>query len=189
MMGKSRIEEEIILPESDEAATYRTDIKGWVDRHGRYFGNLEKYARLQGATHKKCECGELVKANYYGKCSSCREQRDIEKYNAMPNKDWDGETPLYSDAHDEYFFDEDELECFIDEEEDRTIENLRLIICKPNYFNTIDESYFDDDLPENCEDLPPELTEAIEEFNNVIRGLKPASWSPGEYAANVEQFK
>ena len=36
--------EEIVMQDSDEAATYRTDIKGWVSRNGRYYGDGKRRA-------------------------------------------------------------------------------------------------------------------------------------------------
>ena len=42
---------EIVMIDSTEAAQYLTDIKGWVSRRGRYFGNepnSEEIARLEG---------------------------------------------------------------------------------------------------------------------------------------------
>lgn len=35
----------VIMFDSPEAATYRTDIKGWVSRDGRYYGEDERGAR------------------------------------------------------------------------------------------------------------------------------------------------
>jgi len=106
-----------------------------------------------------------------------------EEYNAMPRKAWDRETPLYSEEHDEYFFSEDELNYFT-EEHDCSIESLRLIICEPNRFRKLDDSFFDDDLPDG-EELPEDLGRAIDNLNAVIETLPPVSWSPGKYAADL----
>ena len=40
--------EEIVVYNSPEAATYRTDIKGWVSRNGLYCGQDEDLARYKG---------------------------------------------------------------------------------------------------------------------------------------------
>lgn len=39
-MNKDQIKP--IFPESPEAATFKTGLSGWVDRHGRFWGDDEK---------------------------------------------------------------------------------------------------------------------------------------------------
>lgn len=78
---------EVILTTSEKAATYRTDICGWVDRHGRYHGSDEAGARRSGATHVACKCGELIDASTYHilceKCESARLIGHFEKKNTI----------------------------------------------------------------------------------------------------------
>ncbi|MGP0838123.1 hypothetical protein [Serratia sp. CY85251] len=50
----SKAENKIILMDDAEAASIQT-LTGWVDRHGRYWGNDEQQARWCGATHRKCK--------------------------------------------------------------------------------------------------------------------------------------
>ena len=101
----------------------------------------------------------------------------------MPRIKWDGETPVYSESNDEYFFDEDALDDFIEEHE-CSVESLCLIVCEPNRFRELDCSFFDDELPDDGE-LPDELEDAIDALNAVIETLPPASWSPGKYAVDL----
>ncbi|MBK8191447.1 MAG: hypothetical protein IPK79_13500 [Vampirovibrionales bacterium] len=63
-----------------------------------------------------------------------------EEYNAMPRKAWDRETPLYSEGYDEYFFSEDALNEFTEDNE-CSIESLRLVICEPNRFRKLDDCF------------------------------------------------
>ncbi len=175
--------DEMILIDSEEAAKLGT-VEGWISRHGRFYGYCESAARHDGCTHVYCEyCNSPTPKRFLTICKDCEEKRNIEKYNAMPRKAWDRESPIYSESNDEYFQDEDDLNDFIEEHE-CSIESLRLIICEPNLFGILDESFFTDDLPEDGE-LPEELEAAIEALNAVIETLPPVSWSPGKYAADL----
>ena len=179
------MDNEHVLYNSDKAAKFVTGIEGWVDRQGRFWGKDEHMARYSGCTHIDCkDCGKLIPVRGYTICDECRNKKDIEKYNTMPRLKWDGMTPLYSDAADEYFFDEDGLRDYM-EENGCSIESLRLIICKPNKFREIESDYFCEELPEDGE-LTADLEEALDAFNEVIRSQPPASWSPGKYAADCD---
>ncbi len=64
-----------ILPHYNEAATYHTNLTGWISRDGSYFGNsanAEQDARLHGCTHKFCDkCGTVHRKEYVV-CAICR---------------------------------------------------------------------------------------------------------------------
>ena len=176
----------IILYDSQEAAERVNGISGWIDRHGRFFGENEHAARYSGCTHIKCkECAEPTPVRGYAICDSCRTKKDVERYYAMPRVKWDGETPVYSDACDVYFSDEDELRDYL-QEHDCTIDSLRLILCKENKYPEIEDDYFSEVLPDDIDDLPEELQTALDELNKVIRWLPAASWSPGKYAVECD---
>jgi hypothetical protein len=178
------MKKEQILNTSDDAATFVTDIKGWVDRHGRYFGDSEKMARWSGCTHITCECGNITEKNYTI-CSECREKNAIIRYNDKKKKQWDGKVPLYSDALNKYFMDEDDLRDFLEDHPDVTNVSLRLLICEPVYLRHIESDYFCDELPDDDNPLPCGLEEAIEEFNGRLDGIGVASWTPGDYALKL----
>lgn len=59
------------------------------------------------------------------------------------------------------------------------------MICEPNYAWEIEpDEYYCDDLPEDrtLDDVYPELAEAIEKVNELIRKEeKPLSWGAGKY--------
>lgn len=176
-----KTEEVVVMSDSPEAATFRTDISGWVSRDGRFFGDDERLARWAGATHAPCSgCGAMT-SKHYTVCDSCRCKRDIAQYDAMPKKEWDGTTPLYSQADDKYFFGDVEEYC---EDEDRTIEDLRLVICEPVYGRPIESDYFCDELPEDGE-VPDVIAVAMDALNTAIKEAGPLSWVPGKYAAIV----
>jgi hypothetical protein len=176
-------EEKVIMYESDEAATFVTDIKGWIDKDRRFYGNMEgseHMARWSSCTHKKCECGNITKKGWL-KCDDCRHKDEVEKYNAKPFKKWNESDYVYSDSAGRYFRDVDELNEYLDDNEEVKPSELRLILCEPNRFNNLNADYFSDDLPEDVEELPKELQDAIDNLNKVIDSLPPASYSPGKY--------
>lgn len=170
---------------SDEAAKHVTGLEGWVDRQGRFWGDNEHMARWSGATHIPCDgCGKPTRKGFL-KCEDCREVKEIERYEAMEKVVWDGKTPLYSEAHDQWFFDEESVLEYLEEYE-ATMDQLRLVTSKPQYLNQLDVDYFVDVLPEDDYSLPDDVEGAMEALNKVIRKAGPVSWVPGQYAAIVE---
>jgi hypothetical protein len=96
----------------------------------------------------------------------------------LPFKEWNGKEIVYSDMADKYFQDSDEIEDYCEEEEIEPSE-LRLLLCVPNYFDQVDGDIWSDVLPEDSEgDLPKKLQDALNAFNEVIKSLPPASYSP-----------
>lgn len=183
-MNRRTRDAEMVAYDSDEAASFITGIDGWVDRHGRFWGKDERMARWSGCTHTACsECGDPIKTRGYTLCGKCRKKSRSKKYYAMPSIKWDGETPLYSDSSDEYFFDADQIFDYTEEHE-CTVGSMQLIVCQPNMFRELDSEYFCAELPEDGE-IPAALTEALAYINEVISAQPPASWSPGKFAAEV----
>jgi len=174
--------EEIILKTDDKAAKFVTGISGWVASNGQFCGDNEALARYVGCTHVKCEkCGEIHQVNSY--CRPCADKKQIEKFNNMERKEWDGKIPLYSDSHDEYFFDEGYLRDYI-HDHNLSINDLNLILCEPVMMNNLEEEYFLENLHEDAE-LPQEMITAIDNLNELINSLSPQTWYPGKYAAVV----
>ncbi len=170
----------IILSTSDEAATYRTDIKGWVSRAGRYYGEDEDFARYDGCTHRPCEdCGAPTPKSYI-RCDACQSKADVARWESLPRVEWDGETPLCEFDGDRYFFGADELYDYA-ENEDLRVSEMRLVVCTPRRPQEVDADYWQDDVPED-EELPPWLEDAVEQLNKVIRAHRhePLSWYPGK---------
>lgn len=172
-----------ILAESPEAATFQTGLSGWVDRHGRFWGDDEQMARYSGSTHRKCECGSIIKQRSF--CEYCSRLKEAARYKEAEKITWDCETPLYSQIHDKYFFNKDELLDFMHECQAENPDELELFICEPNYLSQLDSDHWHDDLPEDGE-LPGDVEAALDVLNAAIRSSAPASWSPGKCAAIVE---
>ena len=176
----------IIRPDSPEAATYRTDIKGWVSRHGRYFGDdpgAERVARWDGATVGLCNACGAETDKTFTRCGRCREAQEVSRYLAMPVKPHDGGM-VYSGTRDKYFDALDDAIEWVrdhdDEQSDRSdaeiLASLRLVLCDPVYARTLDGDFFADDLPPD-EDLPTVLEAAIDAFNAAVKGVVVA-WEP-----------
>lgn len=184
--------EKIIMENSNEAATYRTDISGWVDRNGKYYGKDEMAARYSGSTHSLCECGEIINSRRpigYRTCTNCRDKRDAENYNKKEKKVWDKCSFIYSQKYDEYFDRIDGLEYFLNDYKHEVrpeIKNMMLVHCNPQYLNEIDSDHWRDLMSDECE-LSDEIIEALDDLNDIIQGHEPVSWVPGNIA--VEDFE
>ena len=174
-----------VLETSDEAATLVTGIEGWVDGNGRFWGKDEHAARWSGCTHIICPGCKTSTPKTYTLCPECREKKAVERYKAKERVEWDGKTPLYSENAHRYFSDSDDLDYYLEEEE-CSVEDLRLIICIPNYLKPLEDDFFCEDLAEDGE-LPQDVIEALNSLNEVISKKEPISWSPGKYAANISE--
>lgn len=174
---------------SEESAAKQVTVTGWVSRTGQFWGNDEHMARWCGCTHTACkECSAPVEKSYV-KCKACRQKAEIAKYEAMERREWNGSDMLYSDAHDRYFQDIDDLTDFL-HDEPFTVEDLRLIICEPNKPRLIDPyDHMCDQMPEDDGDIPDDVLAAFEALNAVLAKAGPLSWSPGEFAAIVNMAK
>ena len=173
--------EKIILFDSDEAAQPIT-LSGWQSSDGFFFRD-ESSARYRGCTHKICDCGKPM-SKFYTKCESCRFVSQVEKYDKLPFKEWDGVTPLCIYQSDEYFFNENDIWDYIDNhsEDDDEIkpEDLMLVICEPNYYAPIVSDVWEDIIPEDG-DIPKIIQEKLAEFNEFLKKQPPLSWSQGKF--------
>lgn len=173
---------EIILI-TDASALQKVEThQVYYSRHGKAFLK-EDAARNDGATHNFCKCGQSKpKHNIF--CTAC-EPVPEDRYMKKPFKEWDGETPLVIFGDDQYFFDEDSLMEYCDENEIKSTD-LRLVICEPNKFTTIESDYWEDIWPEGADELPQEVQKALDTFNAVLEKAKPFSWSEGVFRTSYE---
>ena len=175
--------DEVILNTSDKAAKFVTHLCGWVDRHGRFWGDDERMARWSGCTHEQCSCGNMHSKGWTC-CEKCRDDKRREKFDALEKVEWDGETPITLDNGDEYFFCEDDLRDYLEENE-ININDLQFRLCQPVPMPVLDESYFLEQLHEGAE-LPDDIANAIAELNQLIRKAPTQTWEPSKYAAVVK---
>ena len=173
--------DEIVMRDSPEAAQYRTGIRGWVSRHGHYYGDgpqSEASARYAGCTHVGCsDCGAPTRKGST-KCRECRNKAEIARHESRPRAEWDGKAMLYSEARDKFYESPDDAEDDLDDGE--TLADMRLVICEPIYARQLEPDYFADDMAEDGE-LPAAVEEAMEVFNKSVAGIL-LSWSPGKVA-------
>lgn len=175
--------EEIILDTDPRAATFQT-VQGWVCRDGRFFGSNEDAARYSGCTHRKCrDCDKPARKSWLI-CDECRAKADREKHAARKVEPWDGVTPLFSHAMDEYFFCIDSLTDELHERDMRP-EDAMIVLCEPTYPKQIDPNdYYSDDLPQDGE-VGEEIEKAFAALNAVLDKQPPLSWYPGKIAVDV----
>lgn len=179
----------VVHYDNPASARYMTDIKGWVDKDNRFFGDnndSEHNARWSSCTHMNCECGRLREKSFT-LCLTCRTFKEFEDYINLPFKEFDGEFPLYSHYVDEYFWDEDGIVNFCEENEVLEKE-LRLIICSPVKYAHVREDYWHDDLPDDS-DIPDKLKQVLENLNSVIDELPPASYYPSKIRTETHYTK
>lgn len=167
----------VIMFDSDEAA-HKVTVTGWVSSDGRFYGDDERIARYAGCTHRKCDTCENVvdKGRIY--CDSCTHKRTLARYEALPTKEWDGETPLCCFDDDRYFFDWDSVEEYCEDNE-CSVDDLLLVICDPVKPRHFDGSLFEDYLAEDCE-APDAVLAALDVLNKAIDESLPFSWYPGK---------
>ncbi|OQA34014.1 MAG: hypothetical protein BWY57_00811 [Betaproteobacteria bacterium ADurb.Bin341] len=184
-------ENKVIHYDSSEAASIKT-VTGWVSSCGRFWGDDEHMARYDGCTHVSCKkCGTSIPVRGVAICDACRAVIDAEKWAAMPLAEWNGTDPLYSEVIDQYTSDVGQINDYC-AENGISIEDLRLVICTPNFANEIDANeHFCDDLPEDSE-VPADLEAAVNALNAVIRSMRESavalSWSPGKFRPTVESL-
>jgi hypothetical protein len=170
--------------DSPEAAQFKTGITGWVSSDGRFFGNDEHLARYAGCTHVLCSDCQAPAAKPYMRCDTCRRKFSVDSYAKLPFEEWDKEKPIcLYDGHN-YFFSEEELIDFLEDNELRG-SDVMLVICDPIKYRQIDYGYWGDEAHEDWEP-GKELVEAVEKLNGLLRKLPPHSWQPGKIRTSYE---
>lgn len=174
----------------EEAARLIFRKEGWACRTcGYYWGDDERAARWCHALDKECDaegCKERTEKSYI-KCKTCRDKQDVANWKALPEVEWDGETPLTEHDNDTFFSDEEELERYL-EELDLKIEDLRLVICVPQHKPNFDmEDHVSDYLPEgyDCDDT----TRINKVVNGWIKKHVPKMWVPGKTRPTLQSLK
>lgn len=177
-------DEKIVMYGSPEAAKVMT-VTGWVSRHGDFWGNddnAEHMARYGGCTHVPCsECGQPVTKSWTT-CDACRAKKTEAKEAERERQAWDGETPLYHEGEDRYYFGDGDVDdaCACAELDFNAMEFL---ICEPVHARLIELDDFHDDLPdEDHGEAPDALIEAIDAFNAKMKDVV-LCWRPTDIVA------
>lgn len=148
----------------------------------------ESAARWTCCTHVRCDnCGGQAPRGWL-LCDNCRKAVQIDRYNQLDKQEWDGKTPLYSESHDEFFFDEDSVRDFLCEALCTTA-SMRFVICKPINLSEVDADHWEDELPDGDGPLPSEVQAALDKLNEAIREHgKAVSCEPSKVAATFKTF-
>ncbi len=191
-------DEKIVLYDSDQAAHRGVPPEGWISARGNWFGNMphsEDMARSDGCTHKKCPvCKENVIEKNRWQCSECSAKRIDESFQSLEEVEWCFDSwPVCLCNGEHYFFDEDELEFYIEHHMELgydcfAVAGLDLVNCKPIFAPELDEDHFE--LPDEDGDLnrlPSPIYEAVLQYNKAVRECEePTSWMPGNKRLKVK---
>lgn len=164
-----KAEEKVILATDENIVKFVENVSGWVDINGRFWGVNKDLAIYNSITHKKCECGELMTKNYT-KCRKCIAKDDIERYNKLEFKEWDGKGLVYSKYAEQYFIDESEIGDYCVENEVKS-EDMRFVLCDPCYIPELTGEAWDDLLPEDVDCFPNAVKKAMEAFNEAVKNI------------------
>jgi hypothetical protein len=170
------LEQDVVLPVKETIEVYNIGTK----EHPRYIVT-EHTVRKELSTHVMCECGNVYEKKSY--CLICSEKRSLETYKNKEYKEWDGSTPLCLFRHDKYFFDIEDLETYLEDNELEP-EDLDLMICEENFLSNIEESYWEDIMPENFDSIADgnkEFSKKLKEFNEFISKQPAFSWREGKF--------
>jgi hypothetical protein len=172
---------------NEEAAEYRTNIEGWACKTCHFFYGKDGERAARYCCEKDHACGADGCAGRAEKpyiyCPSCNRTRDLQKWQALPEVDWDGETPLCLDDDDTYFFSADDLDEYLADKGVK-LEDIRLVICEkesPPCFEM--DEFLCDHLADNmdCPDAA-DIEKAVEDWikKNVPDVWFPAKMRPSE---------
>jgi hypothetical protein len=170
------LEADVVLPLKETIEVYNIGTK----EHPRFIVT-EQTVRKELSTHKTCDCGNIYEKNSY--CDPCATKRSLENYCNKPFKVWDGTTPLCTWDNDTYLFDIESIEEYLEENELEP-SDLQLMICEENNISNIDESYWEDIMPENWDSMADgnkEFVQKLKEFNEFINMQPPFSWREGNH--------
>lgn len=170
----------IIMYDDNEAATFKTNLSGWIDRYGYFHGDTktsEEHARWSSCTHKICgKCGK-VHDKAWVICKECRGKKEIERYNLFPKKLWDCISPICIFNSDTYFFNGVSEVMDYCKEHDTEIEKLHLCHCEPVILPLFDIDVHFEDTEDVKDYLSEEVIDAAQFLNEAIENLKPFSFT------------
>ena len=178
----------VYMQTEEQRGTADITAIGWLSIDNFFFKE-EHHARYTSCTHKVCECGE-IRSKYLTMCETCMTKKRAEKYQLLPYMEWDGKAPLFDQIRDKYYLTQDDIECDAEEgiEDNEGLSeppSFQFVICEPVIYRQIDAEFWSDCLPEEGE--PDEtLMAKVNELNEFIKTLPPASYQPGKYRTSVD---
>lgn len=179
-------ENKYILPENTEVKKVMKEL--WIGKDNLGYSTKDA-AICSLAIDRKCnKCGKPVGNNYCLYCPRCEAEINSERYYALEEVEWDGKTPLCLYGTDTYFFDEDEINCYLDGKEELSIKDLQLVLCeedKPRPFSLYD--MLDDIIPEGVNIYDYEGAEKLEAKVNEWLDSHTFSWIASNKRVNYPQ--
>ena len=182
--------EKLIYPEDVEVKSVTIDDATF------YYGgptckvlySSEDAVRYFHSNARKCErCGDGYWGKGYILCEACRNKSALERYYQLEEKEPENDN-MYSDAYDRYFYGWEDVDTFIeDEEDDITVEDLRLLCVEPTKKRYVDlDELYADDMPEDADDVwTKEVTDKVAELNALLRNHPPISYQPSKYRVKL----
>lgn len=186
---KGKITDKYVIPENAEVKEVNT--KRWINGVTTFEYQDKRSAAYACAIGSVCNCGKSFEGKQYIYCPDCRDKRRDEKYNSLELVEWDGKTPLSNFDGDEYFYDEDAIQNYIDYEGVEV--ELQLVLCKqvfPSEFSLDDyteghlpEDFGLDDLETKEQKYTANEVEAI--VNDYLKTLAPV-WYPSNKRVTIK---
>ena len=171
-------------------------VGGWVSRHGRFYGTDKAAADFDGATTRRCACGNLTRTRSHMTCDACRDRADEATYAARAPVKWNGTDPIYSNKADKWLFSEDDLiELWCNEDPDANPDvslnqmflDLQIMICEPVKCVALAPDIEDIEADENLEDgveFPAAVYKAFNDLKVALEAIEaPAYWQISNFRA------
>ena len=176
---------EIIMFDDKNIVEYRANLEGWTGKDNLYHGKGEegeRRARMANSTHKKCaNCDGVVEHRHF--CQSCSNTTDRNRFLSKALIDWDGESMMCGYDSDRFFSDMGDVWDYC-EDMDEDFTTIRLIHCEQRVdiseinIDELNEEYCTQDGENGVCHYHPEISDKVNELNELIRNAKPVLWFP-----------
>lgn len=130
-------------------------------------------------THDDCiSCGKEFKKRflYIKICDECQYKKDVDKYYSYDLVEWDGETAVVLYDGDKYFFNQEDIEIYCEENE-LNPEKLMLVLCSTSNLSQIDLDHWRDDVHDDWEPSD-EMLKRLKDFNDFLSKEPSNTWFP-----------
>lgn len=159
-----------------EDAADQATVTGWVCKKCRHFWAADEHmARYCCSTTQPCKTGGCAGRAKKGRrfCGDCERVESEKRFAAKKRVEWDGETPLFVWADDQFFYDAESLRDYCSENEIEPAD-MRLVLAEPTSPPDFDMSEFlCDNLHEDQELDDKEINATV---NQWIKDQGVISW-------------
>lgn len=70
------------------------EVKGFVGKDGKFYGQDDNLSRYANSTHRKCESCENICRREWNVCQDCTKLKSHEEFEKLESVVWDEENPL-----------------------------------------------------------------------------------------------